>query len=194
MQEEQATTNGEKGSIDPLEAYHILLQRQTNEDRILLETTSIFLAATSFLFLAFVMLIHLTLVPTFNGLRIILPILGMGIAFWTYLRNLPAANALRFWHSAQQKIEETEEELFDYMLKNEITPHVHARKAIRGIRKMEKTEDGKWEFKQVTGFKRLLNKPLQWDKLRPVYQFYLPAVIFVLWLVSLILAIISCFN
>lgn len=191
MQKEQAGYNRGKGDIGPVEAYHILLQRQMSEDRILGERTSVFFLATSFLFLAFVTLLNPNLAaPLFEVLRILVPILCIFLTFWLFHLNLSATNALHFWHRGQQKIEEEAPE-FAYMRDNKITPHLHGYEAIRGKRELKQIKAGKWAFKPVRGPRRLLNKPLQQGWLRPIFQLYLPAIFLFLWVASLVVAIIS---
>jgi hypothetical protein len=191
MSEEQATNNKKSESIGPIEAYNILLQRQVNEDRLLTERTLIFLTSSSFLFLAFVMLLNQGLInPIFKILRIWLPITGILLTYWLYHLSLSATNALSFWHSGQEKIEETESKLFAYMRENEITPHLHGKKAARGIKRW-KNENGKWVFQSVKRPWSWINKPLQKRWLRPVHPYFIAGIFYALWTVSLILAAIN---
>lgn len=190
MQKDKATSNKEKENIGPVEAYNILLQRQINEDRIVVERSSVFFLATSFLFLAFVMLLNPNLAPIFKVLRIALPILCIFLTFLLFHLNRSATNALAFWHSGQQKIEETAPE-FTYMGQNEITPHLHGYEAIRGEREWKRIKKGKWVFRPTEKPGSWLNKPLQQAWLRHIYDLYLPAIFLVLWVTSLIVAIKS---
>ena len=191
MQKEEATSTKKKENIGPVEAYNILLQRQMSEDRILGERTSVFFLATSFLFLAFVTLLSPSLAaPIFKVLRIILPILGIFLTFWLFHLNLSATNALHFWHRGQQKIEEEAPE-FAYMRENEIAPHIYGYEAIRGKKKWEKTKEGEWKLEDIKKPRSWLNKPLQARWLRPIFQLYLPGIFLVLWVASLVVAIIN---
>ena len=190
MQKGQAAGKRGTGNIGPLEAYHILLERQMNEDRRIVEISTIFLLASSFLFLAFVGLLHPSLAPIFKWLRIILPIVGIFLTFFLYHLNLSAANALRFWHRAEQKIEETASE-FAYMRGNEITPHMHGYETIRGEKKLEKTKEGKWKLVDVEKPWSWYNKPLHYAWLRHLFELYLPASLLALWIASLVVAIIK---
>jgi len=152
------------GDIGPVEAYHILLQRQMSEDRILGERTSIFLLATSFLFLAFVTLLNPDWTGTiFKVLRILLPSVGLFLTFLLHCFNRGAINALAFWHAAQQKIEEEAPE-FAYMRESKISPHIR--------------EPRSWWEKPLLGS-------------RAIYKCYLPLTFFVLWATSLVLVIVS---
>jgi len=193
MSEEQATSTKKNESSDPTEAYKILLQRQINEDRIIIERTTIFLIASSFLFAGFVMLLNQNLAP-YKLLRIVLPVVGIILTCFVYLLNLSATKALRFWHHGQGKIEETEGGLFAYMRGNEITPHYDLCKYSHGEIEWKQNDECKWTLQSLKGRWRLLNKPLQWAKLRPIYQLYLPVTFWVLWTVSLVLAVINFLN
>ncbi len=141
MSEEVVTNNKKNEGIGPIEAYNILLQRQVNEDRIVVERTTIFLASSSILFLAFVMLLNPTLDPIFKVIRIVLPSLGIVLTTLLYFANRAATNALAFWHGAQQKIEREAPE-FAYMRENEITPHTHGEEAIWGRKEWERSKEG----------------------------------------------------
>ena len=192
MSEEQATSNKENENIGPVEAYHILLQRRISEDRIIVERTSIFLAASSFLFLAFVMLLNPTLAPIFGVLRVILPIAGILLALLVFYLNRIAGNALSFWSSAKRKIEEEATE-FSYMVENSIAPEVSAREVRAGRKRWQKTEDG-WVLQPAKGVWSIWDKPLQWRWIggpNKIYWLYLPGIFFILWLAALIVAIIS---
>ena len=180
-----------KGGIGAVEAYNILQKRQMSEDRILVERTSIFLLATSFLFLAFVTLLTSDLTGCiFKVLGIILPSVGILLTFFLILLNLSAGKALRFWHNAQQKIEETASE-FDYMLENKITPHFHGYKVSRGDMEWKRIKFGKWELRPVKGWKVIPNRLLKLKCLRPIFQIYIPGSFLALWISSLIVAILS---
>ena len=115
-----------KGKIGAVEAYDILQKRQINEDRILAERTSMFLLATSFLFLAFATLLCLDCTDCIiKPLGILLPSVGIFLTFLLFFFNLGASRALTFWHKAQRKIEEAAEaEVFKYMKANDISPHI----------------------------------------------------------------------
>ena len=174
--------------MDPLEAYNILLQRQMNEDRVLGERTSLFFLATSFLFLAFVMLLNPDLDPVFKVLRIILPIVGILLTFVLYGTNRAAVNASDFWHKAQLKIEEEEEYIdFAYMWNKEITPHVHGNQRIFGQKKWGKNAAGRLVLIPTTKLERWLKYPI----LHSGYQvYYLPPIFLVLWVAALVVAVV----
>ena len=72
----------EEDEIGAVKAYEILKQRQINEDRILAERTSMFLLATSFLFLAFATLLSSDGTSCIlKVLAIFLPIVGIFLTF-----------------------------------------------------------------------------------------------------------------
>ena len=169
MSKEQASTNKEKENIGAIEAYEILLRRQISEDRIVTERTNIFLAGSSFLFLAFVMLLTSnqdTII--FIWLRILLSIVGIFLAFLLYCLNRSAINALNSWHIGQEKIEKEAPE-FAYMRENEIAPHITPI--------------------QRPGEKRswLKKSPLT---IEIIYAVSLPLTFFLLWLGSLVAAVL----
>jgi len=169
MSKEQASTNKEKENIGAIEAYDILLRRQISEDRIVTERTNIFLAGSSFLFLAFVMLLTSnqdTII--FIWLRILLSIVGIFLAFLLYCLNRAAINALNSWHIWQGKIEREAPE-FAYMRENEIAPH------ITPIQRPVKLRG--W----------LKKSPLT---IEIIYAVSLPLTFFLLWLGSLVAAVL----
>jgi hypothetical protein len=191
-----------KNSIGPVEAYNILLQRQINEDQRIIGFSTIFLTANSFLFVGYAILSSSSPVhpiatvlgldpdPPFMWLRILLSLAGILLALWLFHLNLSAANALRFWHRAQQRIEETAPE-FAYMRENGVTPHSDGYQAIRGDMEWERNKFGKWVFEPTKGTNRFFSKLLQLRGLRPILQYYLPATLCGLWLAALITVIVS---
>lgn len=187
MSVEQGDTSSNR--IGPVEAYRIIQNRQISEDRIIVERTSIFLAANSILFLAFVMLLGKASAWLFDLICIILALAGVALACLIYLLNLVSANALDFWHGAERKIEETTPE-FSYLIENEITPHSHADEVIQTGKRWRKNEEDRLVLQPVGGIKRLLNRPLSRVELHKTYWFYLPLVFFILWLTALTVAII----
>lgn len=190
MAAEQATSNKEKKNIGPLEAYNILLQRQISEDSLLGERTNTFFLGTSFLFLAFVMLLNPDLAPIFKVLRIALPILGILLTFLFYCLNQAAVNARAFWHVGQRKIEEEAPE-FGYMWENEITPHIHGYESTWGQKVWKRNEDGKWVLAPVEKPRSWLRKPLLGTGTGTIYQVYFPLMFLALWIIALVVVIIN---
>ncbi len=188
MLAEQSNSSNNGSGIGPVEAYRIIQNRQISEDRIIVERTSIFLAANSILFLAFVMLLSRTSVWFLDILGIILALSGISVTCLIYVLNLVSANALDFWHGAERVIEETTPE-FSYLLENEITPHLHADEAIQAGKRWRKNEKGKLELQAARGIRKLLSEPLSRIELHKTYWFYLPLVFFTLWLAALAVAI-----
>jgi energy-converting hydrogenase Eha subunit E len=186
MPKDKTPPPSKEGGIGAVEAYEILKQRQINEDRILAERTSMFLVATAFLFAAFVVL--LTSASTdciFAVLRILLPSVGISLTFLLFFFNLGASRALTFWHIAQRKIEEdAEAEVFEYMKKNDITPHIAEDDYMDGKKEWVEIPTGHWVLKT-------LKKPRGWYerrlvKNRVIYKWCLPIAFFVLWVTSLV--------
>ena len=191
MSGEQITNNKKKQSVGSIEAYQILLQRQMSEDRLLGERTSIFLLASSFLFLAFITLLNSDLgAPIYKLLCTILALLGIFLTICIFHLNQSAINALAFWHVGQRKIEEEAPE-FDYMRVNEITPHIYGYECALGQKEWRRNKDGKWVLERIEKFRgRLRKPPLGAGGTGVIYRIYLPLLFLLLWLVSLVVAII----
>jgi hypothetical protein len=176
--------------MTPVEAYRIIQRRQINEDRILAERTSMFLLATAFLFVAFVMLLDPEWEGTiFTVLRIALPIVGIFLTILLFCFNRSASIALDFWHKAQHRIERKALD-FKYMRKDEITPHI----ALGEVKKGEKEwvwvkAEGTWELKPVEKAKHWWQKRLLANYV--IYTWYLPIAFLALWTASLVYVIVS---
>ncbi len=183
----QEVSNKEKDNIGPIEAYDIFLQRHINEDRVIPERTGVFLAGSSFLFLAFVMLLNPDLAPIFRVLRIILAVVGICLAFLLYSLNRAAINALRFWIGAEQKIEEEAPE-FAYMRENSIIPRFQGEDCIWGKMEWRRDKNGKHVLEPVGKPRKWLISPL--FSIGIIYAVYLPLTFFVLWLSALVIAVI----
>jgi hypothetical protein len=191
MAEKKAPQVQTKGIIVAVEAYRILLKRQISEDRILAERTSIFLLASSFLFLAFVTLLN----PGWTGylftaLRILLPSVGIFLTILLFLFNQSASIASTFWHEAQRKIEGKADEagVFSYMEENDIAPHIAEAAYMKGKKDWIRDDDDKSVIVD-------LSKPRNWWQRqllhnRVIYRYYLPTTFFVLWATSLVLVIV----
>ena len=192
MAEKQTTGTSEGKSLSPLEAYNIILQRHASEDRILTERVTVFLGASSILFLAFVMLLNTDLAPSFRWLRIVLPLVGIFMTCFLYSSCRAAANAIAFWHGAEGKIESETPE-FSYLREKHIAPHTCVRDVISGAKKWVNTGES-LSLEDTRGWSRWLRNPY----FRPGSNFNLTqglvlplfSLFFILWLASLILAII----
>jgi len=107
----------EKDNADQLKegsrAYNILLQRHINDDRLMGERNSIFLASSSILFLGFTMIAQ-----TAHMLSIIIPILGF--AFCSAART---SKGLDFWEEQEKRLE-NENCSFAYMKAEGMLPHL----------------------------------------------------------------------
>jgi hypothetical protein len=142
--------------IGSVRAYDIHLERQKNEDRILAERTSMFLLATSFLFLAFATLLCSNCPDCITKpLGFILSGVGISLTLLLLQFNIRATKALGRWHDAQCKIEKSQEAVvFKYMEAKGISPH--GRKS-------------HWL-----------------TSTRTIYRCYLPLVFLALWVTSLV--------
>jgi len=196
MGEGQTKGNREAQSVSPLEAYDILLRRHVSEDRIVTERTGVFLAGSSILFLAFVMLLNPDLAPIFRWLRILLPLVGICLTVVLYLSCKAADYALSFWHGAERKIEDETSE-FNYMRENNITPHTDADTVINGKKNWERTKEG-LRLKDTEGWSRWVRSlyfpyrsryTILRGLLIPLFSLFC-----ILWLGSLVVGIISLFD
>ena len=163
----------QKQDIDQLEdearAYNILLQRHLNDDRLMGERNSIFLASSSILFLGFVMLSQ-----TAQILRIIIPILGLGLCFFAFCSAGRTYKGLDFWEKQEKRLE-NEGPSFAYMKAKGMVPHLvydHVSEAKIGRLKIGRL------------FKTMRN--------RIIYTYCLPAIFFILWVGSLVWVL--CLN
>ena len=196
-----------KETVGAVKAYDILQKRQISEDRILGERTSMFLLATSFLFLAFVTLLN----PEWEGyiftvLRYMLPIVGIFLTILLFFFNQFAAIALEFWHKAQCKIEKEAEE-FAYMRSKQLTPHIAGYEFMTGEKAWVKCKENNDEIcvlelvekrsqKDQNKDKSNAPKPRHWWQKRLfsnsiIYRYCLPPAFFVLWATSLVFVIVS---
>ena len=185
MAKEQATNNEETRNIGPIEAYEILMQRTIDENRLLTERTTIFLAASSILFLAFVMLSQpsLTLAPELvKPFRIILAILGGFLTLLLYSMNRATHNALEFLWGAQERIERETPE-FSYMREQGITPQIEGWQFGYGKKRWNS------EKTKAVQDKRWWRKPVLFKNASCIW---LPLTFLALWLTSLIIAGLSC--
>ena len=109
-----------ENSTDEEKAYHILLQHQFNENRLIVERTSLFALATSILLIAFAML-----VPISKIVCTVLATVGLVycIAIWGALRA--SVRALDFWFTGQRQIEEEGGGCFAYMREKRLSPQIY---------------------------------------------------------------------
>lgn len=99
-------------------AYSILIQRHINDDRLMRERSTIYLASSSILFLGLIN------IPP-NGLffQIIIAIIGIIWSIFAIISNRRTSIGLNFWEK-HEKIIETKGSSFAYMRENGITPHL----------------------------------------------------------------------
>jgi len=193
MTKEQTTDNKETRNIGPIEAYEILMQRTIDENRLLTERTTVFLAASSILFLAFVMLSQSsdTIAPILvKSLRIILSFLGIVLTLVFYSLARGSIKRLEFLCYSQENIERQSPK-FTYMTNSKIAPYTDRTEAEKKNRKWKQngskiwisecTDEGSWGK-----FSRYLSKNAS--------KKYIPIIFGILWGTSLIVAVISLVN
>jgi hypothetical protein len=146
-----------------LRAYNILLQRHLNDDRLLGERSTIFLASSSILFLGFV-----TLPQAAVAFRIFIAVLGIALCFFVLLSNWRTKIGLDFWERAEKKIED-ETDSFDYMRKKAILPQLV----------YEETK----KYRIGWLLSRMRN--------RLIFTYYLPSTFFALWMGSIVWVLVN---
>ncbi len=186
MAEKLAKDDREAKNIGPIEAYNILLQRNVNGDRLLSERTSRFLAASSILFLAFVMLLNPNLAPVFKWLRIVLPVVGGFVTFLFRSSALQSSNALEFYWGAQENIERKAPE-FAYMREKGIAPWKDGKEFREGRKQWKESKDGILVPEPIKNC-GWLKKPYLISGLS---KCWLPLIFGLLWIASLIIACLS---
>ncbi|MEA3442535.1 MAG: hypothetical protein U9R04_03475 [Chloroflexota bacterium] len=100
MEQKQSANQPE----DEVKAYNILLKRHINDDRLMGERSSAFLAGSSILFVGFIMLVQFC--PTSRMLCIAIPILGLLLCFCAIFSNGRTRKGLNFWMGHAREIEE----------------------------------------------------------------------------------------
>ena len=103
---------------DEMNAYKILLQRHLNDDRLMGERSSIFLASSSILFLGFVMVPSSACI-----LRIVVSCLGLLLSSLAIVSLRRTSRGLDFWDKGEKIIEE-EGQSFAYMREKQIMPYL----------------------------------------------------------------------
>lgn len=109
-----------ENSTEQEKAYQILLQHQFDENRLIVERTSLFAIATSILLIAFAML-----VPISPMVCTVLAVVGLVfcVAIWVALRA--SVCALDFWYMTQKQIEEEGGGCFAYMREKHLSPQIY---------------------------------------------------------------------
>lgn len=103
--------------MDTLQAYDILRQRQTNEDRIVAERLSVGCLVNSILMIAFFTAVS---TPYFYWVRFVLPLFGIIFSLGLVFVLLVSAKAMIGWYDALCKLEQKAD--FDYMKDEKIRP------------------------------------------------------------------------
>lgn len=189
MEEELTARNEEERIISPIEVYHILLQCLREENRLLSERTTIFLAASSILFLAFVMLFQGSIIRSscIKYLIILLPLLGIFLTLVFYSLARGTLHRLEFlWH-AQENLER-ESQVFDWMRKSGIAPQID--------RTEYKNKKREWKQDNSKIWKQFTSEESCWGKIssclsKHASKKWIPLTFGVLWVASLIVAIKS---
>ncbi len=193
MGDKPATDNREIGNIGPIEAYRILMQRTVDENRLLAERTTIFLAASSILFLAYVMLSQSSdaLAPTLaRWLSIILAVLGISLTLVFYSLARGSIKRLEFLWYSQENIERESTE-FAYMRDHNYAPHTDRTDFAAKDRKWKQDASNIWKYESTaTGCWGLFSHCLS----RNASKKWIPTIFGMLWLASLIIAIINLLN
>jgi len=140
-------------------AYKILLQRHLNDDRLLGERSTIFLASSSILFLGFVALPDAAM-----AFRIFIAVVGLVLCFLILCSNWRTKKGLDFWENAEGKLENKNAISFNYMREERILPHLI-------YKEMKKGRMG-WLFSRIRN--------------RVIFTYYLPLLFIGLWIGSII--------
>lgn len=127
--EQKQNTNHAEDEV----TYNILLQRHINDDRLMGERSTAFLAGSSILFLGFATLLHI--MKTDSWLCILIPILGFSLSVLSILSNRRTSKGLEFWEKNEKEIEQKGDS-FDYMRQRAMEPyHVYdQQKKLTGLR------------------------------------------------------------
>lgn len=191
MEEELNAHNEEERIIGPIEAYNILLRSLREENRLLSERTTIFLAASSILFLAFVMLFQGPILCSSCIKYLIiflLPVLGLFLTFVFYSLARGTFKRLKFlWHKQENLERESQE--FVWMRERGIAPEID-RTEYKNIKR---------EWGQEDSTDIWLQSPSEescWGKISSCLsehasERWIPFTFVLLWLASLIVAIKS---
>jgi hypothetical protein len=196
MSERGATDNKKTGNIGPIEVYKILLQYRIENNRLLSERTTIYLAGSSILFLAFVMLNQASTIsaPTLAVLRIVLPSLGifLTILFCSFTRA--TTNMLTFLQHGQENIEMTPE--FSYLREQGIAPETDGWDFI--------SEKKEWKLQSESRNTKIWlveERPKRRCWARCLYCMFknlsrrwLPLTFGILWVTSLVVVIVASYS
>lgn len=193
MSQSQASDKKEMNKIGAIEAYDILMQRTIDENRLLTERTTIFLAASSILFLAFVMLNQssTTLSPILaKPLSIILSFLGISLTLVFYSLARGSIKRLEFlWYSQENMERESPE--FTYMKDKKFAPYTDRTDFSAKDRKWKQNDKNIWTYESTAaGCWGKLSRCLS----RHASKKCIPVIFGTLWSASLIIALINLFN
>jgi len=105
-------------SKDEMRAYEILLKRHLNDDRLLAERSTIFLASSAILFLGLASLPQ----NAWFVLRFIIPFLGLIWSVLAIISNRRTSLGLDLWNEKEKEIED-KGQIFSYMREKKMLPH-----------------------------------------------------------------------
>ena len=166
MDEKDANT----GSLaDEMRAYDILLKRHINDDRLMAERMSVFLLASSFLFVGFVSLLD---VKGTCFLRVVVPSIGIVLCLLANDSAWRTSRGLSFWLKAEEKIENSGNS-FKYMREQRVKVDCHEFKI---------TPRSVFDFVNRGKVGWWLDKM----KSRNIYPFVIPSLFLFMWVYSLI--------
>ena len=157
MEQKQSANHPE----DEVSAYNILLQRHINDDRLMGERSSAFLAGSSILFVGFVMLLQFIRI---SWILCSIPFLGLILCLFAIFSNGRTKRGLDFWMKCEEWLEKNGSS-FDYM---------------REKRKMD-TQEMDILPSSVDKHAGLFN-----IKNRIIYAFIVPGIFIALWVGSLV--------
>lgn len=113
------------------EVYKILLERHLNDDRLMSERSSIFIASSSILFAGFAVLTGDSTMP----LRLTICVLGLFLSILAIRANFRTSKGLGFWDEKERKMEaESTEEPFAHMRELNAMPNQVYGRAGGGLR------------------------------------------------------------
>jgi len=194
MSEKEATDNKDLSNIGPIETYKILLQYRIENNRLLSERTTIYLAGSSILFLAFVMLNQSSIIPApiLTILRILLPLLGifLTILFCSFTRA--TTNMLTFLRCGQENIERGAAE-FAYMRKKGIAPEIDGWDFISEKKEWKlqnKSKEGQTRLSKEKTKRSCCGKCLYF-LFKNLSRIWLPLTFGILWVASLVVVILA---
>jgi len=164
-----------KNCDEEVRAYKILMNRHTNDDRLMSERMAAFLVANSFLFAGFAALLYVRSEFHTSCIRLAVSILGIILCALFYKLALRTKKGLEFWAKAERKIEEGA--TFEYMQSFYYCKHngEFCKRTSIGTGEMDMTPHSVREF---VGDERC--------SANNIYTYLFPLLFFALWMTSLV--------